>query len=114
MRKIIISMMLALVALAGHAQTKETVWNNVIMGYANVPVIKVTKVTLSADRTDVCLRIDFQKGKRIGFLPDIALKADGKEYAVNEATPIKLGEPYTMTADTLNLVLTFEPNSRAS
>ena len=109
MRKIIISMMLALVALAGHAQTKETVWNNVIMGYANVPVIKVTKVTLSADRTDVCLRIDFQKGKRIGFLPDIALKANGKEYAVNEATVIKLGEPYTMTADTLNLVLTFEP-----
>ena len=109
MRKIIISMMLALVALAGHAQTKETVWNNVVTGYANVPVIKVTKVTLSADRTDVCLRIDFQKGRKIGFLPGTSLKTDGKEYTVKNATVIKLGEPYTMTEDTLNLVLTFEP-----
>ena len=37
------------------------------------------------------------------------MEADGKEYKVKDATIIKLGEPYTMTEDTLNLTITFEP-----
>ena len=106
-KKNIITALFALVALAVHAQ--EAIWNNVVMGYANAPIIKVNRVAMYADRTDVNLQINFRKGQRMGFMPGTALKADGKEYKVTDATVIKLGEPYTMTEDTLNLTLTFEP-----
>lgn len=106
-KKIIITALLALVTLTALGQ--EIIWNNVIMGYANVPIIKVNRVAMYADRTDVNLRIDYRKGQRMGFSKGTALKADGKEYKVTGATVIKLNELYTMTEDTLNLTLTFEP-----
>ena len=106
-KKIIITAFFALVALAVHAQ--EAIWSDVVMGYANAPIIKVNRVAMYADRTDVSLHIDFRKGQQMGFRQGTALKADGKEYKVTGATVIKLDEPYTMTADTLSLTLTFEP-----
>ena len=51
-KKIIITALLVLVALAGQAQ--ETVWNNVVAGYNNTQrTVSVTKVDFQADRTDV-------------------------------------------------------------
>jgi len=99
--------MIALIATTGQAQTK--VWDNIVMGYANAPIINVNRVALYADRTDVSLHIDYRKGRQMGFSRGTALKAGGKEYKVTGATVIKLDEPYTMTEDTLNLTLTFEP-----
>ena len=107
MKKIILSALLALIALTSQAQ--EVIWNDVVMGYANAPIIKVNRVAIYADRTDVDLQINFRKGQKMGFMPGTALKADGKEYKVTEATVIKLGEPYTMTTDTLKLTMSFEP-----
>ena len=106
-KKTIITVLLALITMIGQAQ--ETIWSEVVMGYANVPVIKVNRVAMYADRTDVSLHINFQKGRQIGFVQGTGLKAGGKEYVVKDATVIKIGEPYTMTEDTLNLVMTFEP-----
>lgn len=106
-KKTIITALLTLVALAGQAQTK--VWDNIVMGYANAPIINVNRVALYADRTDVSLHIDYRKGRQMGFSRGTALKAGGKEYKVTGATVIKLDEPYTMPEDTLNLTLTFEP-----
>ena len=106
-KKTIITALLALVTLTALGQ--ENIWNNVTMGYANAPIIKVSRVAMYADRTDVNLRIDYRKGQRMGFSKGTALKADGKEYKVTGATVIKLDEIYTMTADTLSLTLTFEP-----
>ena len=99
--------MIALIATTGQAQTK--VWDNIVMGYANAPIINVNRVALYADRTDVSLHIDYRKGRQMGFSRGTALKAGGKEYKVTGATVIKLDEPYTMPEDTLNLTLTFEP-----
>ena len=107
MKSTIITALLALVALTSQAQ--EVIWNDIVMGYANAPFIKVNRVALYADRTDVDLQINFRKGQQIGFMPGTALKTDGKEYKVTEATVIKLGEPYTMTEDTLKLTMSFEP-----
>lgn len=45
-KETILTIMLALVALAGQAQ--ETVWNDVVMGYANAPIIKVNRVAMYA------------------------------------------------------------------
>ena len=99
--------MIAVAALTVQAQTK--VWDNIVMGYANAPIINVNRVALYADRTDVSLHIDYRKGRQMGFSRGTSLKAGGKEYKVTGATVIKLDEPYTMTEDTLNLTLTFEP-----
>lgn len=110
-KKNILFLLFALVAMAGWAQEKgEIVWNEVFTGYSNVShAIQITKVTMNSDRTDLAMRITFPQGRQI-FLPlGIVLKADGKEYAVTDATVIKLGEPYTMSADTLDFVLTFAP-----
>ncbi|MBQ6201865.1 MAG: hypothetical protein IJK50_10615, partial [Prevotella sp.] len=110
MKKTIITILLALVTVAGWAQKNgETIWNDVVMGYPNQPVIKIARVAMYGDRTDVALHISLQKGRQIGFVQGTALKAGGKEYAVKDATVIKIGEPYTLTEDTLNLVMTFEP-----
>lgn len=110
MKKTIITILLALATLTGWAQAKgETVWNNVVMGYANAPVVSVTKVSLCKSHTDVDIRITHLKGRKIGFMPGISLKADGKDYLVKDATVIKLGEGYQVTEDTLDFVLTFEP-----
>ena len=107
MKSTIITILLAVAALTVQAQTK--VWDNIIMGYANAPIINVNRVALYADRTDVSLHIDYRKGRQMGFSRGTALKAGGKEYKVTGATVIKLDEPYTMTEDTQNLTLTFEP-----
>ena len=107
MKRQLAIILLVFLAIAGQAQNK--IWSEVIVGYANVPVIKVTRVSMYADRTDISLRINLRKGQQIGFVPGTALKTDGKEYTVKDATVIKLGEPYTMPADTQDLVLTFNP-----
>ena len=107
MKSTIITILLAVAALTVQAQTK--VWDNIVMGYANAPIINVNRVALYADRTDVSLHIDYRKGRQMGFSRGTALKAGGKEYKVTGATVIKLDEPYTMPEDTLNLTLTFEP-----
>jgi thiol-disulfide isomerase/thioredoxin len=107
MKSTIITILLAVAALTVQAQTK--VWDNIVMGYANAPIINVNRVALYADRTDVSLHIDYRKGRQMGFSRGTALKVGGKEYKVTGATVIKLDEPYTMTEDTLNLTLTFEP-----
>lgn len=107
MKRQLAIILLVFLAIAGQAQNK--IWNEVIVGYANVPVIRVKRVSMYADRTDVSLRINLRKGQQIGFAPGTALKTDGKEYTVKDATVIKLGEPYTMPADTQDLVLTFNP-----
>ena len=62
MQKTIITALLVFVALAVQAQ--EAIWNDVVMGYANAPIIKVNRVAMYADRTDVSLHIDFRKGHR--------------------------------------------------
>ena len=107
LRRTIITVLLSLITMIGQAQ--EAIWNDVVMGYANASVIKVNRVAMYADRTDVSLHINFRKGQQIGFIQGTALKADGKEFKVTGATVIKLDEPYTMTADTLSLTLSFEP-----
>ena len=62
-KQAIIIIMLALVAVAGWGQTK--VWNEVVSGYANTPLVNVTKVALYDDRTEVSIHIDFVKGQWI-------------------------------------------------
>ena len=101
-------MLLALFCLAGTAQKVKT-WNEVVVGYSNVRILKVTKVTLYADRTEVALHLDFRAGQWMSVAKETYLQAGDKQYQVKDATVIKLGERYTLPTDTMNFVLTFNP-----
>ena len=79
-KKVIIALLFALVAMTGWAQTK--VWNEIVTGYANTPVINVTKVEIYNDRTEVSLHIDLPPqtaGEKIPIASKTILRADGKE-----------------------------------
>ena len=62
MKKLLSIMLLVLVALAGQAQKVNT-WNDVVVGYSNVPILTVTKVTLYEDRTEVALFLNLHAGQ---------------------------------------------------
>ena len=104
--KKLLTIMLALVSIAGQAQTK--VWNNVVVGYNNAPMISVEKVTFAEDHTELAMRITYFKGRQMGFPSDVYLQAGGKHYAVKDATVLKLNEPYTVPTDAQNFSLIFE------
>ena len=81
MKKLISTMVLAIVATAGWAQTR--IWNNIVTGYSNVPFVKVTKVVLSADSTEVFLHFDMPSqaaGQEGPLAMKSQLQADGKTY----------------------------------
>ncbi len=113
MKRRIAFLLLVLVAMTGWAQQK--VWENVVTGHANVPIIKVTKVAIYDDRTEVFLRLEVPQqmqmaGQSVPIAAKPILKADGKEYAVKEATVIKLNELYAIPADgKVDFSLIFEP-----
>ena len=84
-KRTIISILLALAAVAGQAQTK--VWENVVTGYVNSPLVKVTKVAIYDDRTEVFLRFELPQaaGQSGPIATNPTLQADGKDYAVKGA-----------------------------
>ena len=101
-------MLLALFCLTGAAPKVKT-WNEVVVGYSNVRILKVTKVTLYAERTEVALHLDFRAGQWMSVAKETYLQAGDQQYQVKDATVIKLGERYTLPTDTMNFVLTFNP-----
>ena len=111
MKRRIAFLLLVLVAMTGWAQQK--VWDNIVTGHANVPYFKVTKVAIYDDRTEVFLRLEVPQqmaGQSVPIAAKPILKADGKEYAVKEATVIKLNELYAIPADgKVDFSLIFEP-----
>jgi thiol-disulfide isomerase/thioredoxin len=110
-RQTIITIMLTFVAVLGQAQTK--VWNKVVAGYVNVPIISITKVSIDNDRTEVFFHLDVPQemtGDSIPIAAKPTLRADGKEYAVKGATVISLSEPYKIPVDgKVDFSLIFEP-----
>ena len=103
----VITILFVLVSMTGRAQT--TVWDEVVTGYANQSNINVTKVALSDNRTELTLHVSLVKGAWITIAPNTVLKTDGKDFALQSATVLTPGEQYTLTDDTVNFVLTFEP-----
>ena len=103
----VITILFVLVSMTGRAQTM--VWDEVVTGYVNQSNISVTKVALNDNRTELTLHVSLVKGAWITIAPNTVLKTDGKDYALQSATVLTPGEQYTLTDDTVNFVLTFEP-----
>ena len=99
--------MLVFVAMTGQTQTK--VWNDIVTSFTNASIAKVTQVAFYNDRTELSFHIDYRAGQWIGMNENTYLLADGKQYAIKDATVLKLGEQYTLATDTLDFKLIFEP-----
>lgn len=95
MKKLLSTVLLTLLCLTGAAQKVNT-WNEVVTGFTNVPILKVTNVTLYEDRTEVALHLDFRAGQWMSIAKETYLQAGDQQYQVKDATVIKLGERYTM------------------
>lgn len=108
MKKLISIILLAFVTMTVLAQ-KVKVWNNVITGFSNAPIIKVIKVSMFDDRTEVSLFLNYRAGQWMSIAKETYLQADGKQYPIKDATTVNLGERYTMPTDTLSFMLTFNP-----
>ena len=111
MKKLLSTVLLLLVMMAGQAQTK--VWNKIVTGYANVPIINITKVAIDDDQTEVFFHLEVPQqmtGEAAPLASKPTLRADGKFYAVKGATVISLTEPYKIPADgKVDFSLIFEP-----
>ena len=110
-KQTILTILFVLVAIVGQAQTK--VWNKIVTGYVNVPIINITKVSIYDDRTEVFFHLEVPQqmtGDTIPLATKPILSADGKKYAVKGATVISLTEPYIIPSDgKVDFSLIFEP-----
>ena len=109
MKSTIITILLALIATTGWAQKNEKIWNNVVIGNTNVDWSEVTKVGLFADRTEVGLRIKYRQGSWISIAKSTFIEADGKQYPIKDATVIGLDNRYTLSTNSFDFTLIFEP-----
>ena len=108
MKKLLSTMLLALVCLTMAAKSEKT-WNNVVVGYTNVARSEVTKVGIYPDRTEVGLRIMYRGGSWIAIAKATYLEAGGKQYPIKDATVIGLDNRYTLTTDVFDFTLVFDP-----
>ena len=100
MKKLLSTIVLVIVATAGWAQTR--IWNNIVTGYSNVPFVKITKVVLSADSTEVFMHFDMPEraaGQEGVLAAKSLLQADGKTYEAKNAVGMKLGQPVKIPKD---------------
>ena len=115
MKKTLIIALLALVAMAGQAkEEKEVVWDEIAWGMTNFNEhVKVQKVALFPDRSEVTLSLNFPKeavGHSFPLASKTVINADGKDYAIKGASGIPLGEDFSIQkeGDTI-FTLIFEP-----
>ena len=109
MKSTIITILLTLIAMTGWAQKNEKIWDNVVIGNTNVDWSEVTKVGLFADRTEVGLRIKYRQGSWISIAKSTFIEADGKQYPIKDATVIGLDNRYTLSTNSFDFTLIFEP-----
>ena len=109
MKSTIITILLALIATTGWAQKNEKIWDNVVIGNTNVDWSEVTKVGLYADRTEVGLRIKYRQGSWISIAKSTFIEANGKQYPIKDATVIGLDNRYTLSTNSFDFTLIFEP-----
>lgn len=109
--KTILAILLALISVTGGAQTR--VWDNIVTGNFNWPIISITKVSFFDDRTEVFFHLEVPRqaaGDSVPLATQPTLQAGGKSYAVKGATVISLTEPYKIPDDgKVDFSLIFEP-----
>lgn len=77
-------------AVVGAWANDSVVWHHPVVGYTH-SFVKVTKVVLHADRTEVSCHVHYPSGYWIQILRTAELQADGRNFPVRDASGIPLG-----------------------
>ena len=107
-KKTIITILLALVSIAGQARKTVVVWEETSMVFTTYRYFQIKKVELSKQQTK--LFCTYLEGAKFRISKDCYLQSDGKKYPVVSADSIVLGEFQTLTgSDEPIFVLSFTP-----
>ena len=110
-KQTIITILLALVAMAGQAK-KTIVWENPSVAYSAIPYFQIQKVEMTKEKTAMYVRMDhLLPGFRFRISKDSYLQTNGKQYSIIGSDSIPLGGDYIILDDTgrKDFVLYFKP-----
>ena len=108
-KKTIITILLALIAMAGQAKQKTIVWENPAIGYSDKPYFEIHKVELTREKTALHVRVFLVPEFRIKSA--CYLQSDGKRYDVIGSDSIQLDGKRIVLDDPGNkaFILYFKP-----
>ena len=110
MRKIL-TMLFALVALAGQAKEKTIVWEELAVGYSPNPQFMITKVEFSKEKTTLYAAYQYPPNGWFRISGESYLQSEGETYAIVGSDSIALDEECYTDKDTWlrKFVLYFKP-----
>ena len=110
MKKVIITALLALVALTGLAKAKTIVWEKPAVGYSDVPYFAIQKVELTKERTALFVNMRLLPGYHFWISKGSQLQADGRQYDIIGSDSIELDSRVVMDeSGQKNFILYFKP-----
>ena len=110
-KQTIITILLALVAVAGQAK-KTIVWEYPSVAYSAIPYFQIQKVEMTKEKTAMYVRMDhLLPGFRFRISKDSYLQTNGKQYRIIGSDSIPLGGDYIVLDDSgrKDFVLYFKP-----
>ena len=108
-KKFIITILLALVAMAGQTEINMIVWEEPVKAYTCNPLFEITKVELTKQETRLYARYSSLPGAWFSIAKESYLQSGGKVYPIISADSINLGERQSLTGTTKEFVLNFKP-----
>ena len=109
MKKTILTMLLALIAVAGQAKN-TIVWEAPTVAYSDVPYFVIQKVEMTKERTALYVSIQLLPGAGFQISRGSYLQANGKQYAIAGSDCLELSK-WTILGDNAkkDFVLYFKP-----
>ena len=109
-KQTIITILLALVAMAGQAK-KTIVWENPSVAYSAIPYFQIQKVEMTKEKTAMYVRMALLPGYGFRISKDSYLQTNGKQYRIIGSDSIPLGGDYIILDDSgrKDFVLYFKP-----
>ena len=109
-KQIIITALLALIAIAGQAK-KTVVWENPSAAYSAIPYFGIQKVEMTKEKTAMYVSMNLLPGYGFRISKDSYLQTNGKQYGIIGSDSIPLGGDYFILDDTgrKDFVLYFRP-----
>ncbi|MBO7538968.1 MAG: TlpA family protein disulfide reductase [Prevotella sp.] len=109
-KQTIITVLLALVTLAGQAK-KTIVWETPSVAYSAIPYFGIQKVEMTKEKTAMYVSMNLIPGYGFRISKDSYLQTNGKQYGIIGSDSIPLGGDYIVLDDTgrKDFILYFKP-----
>lgn len=109
-KRTIITLLLALVAMAGQAKEKTIIWEKPAKALNCADLLEIEKVELTKQQTRLYARYYYMPGYWFSIAKESYLQSGGKTYPIVSADSITLGERFTLGNNgSQEFVLHFEP-----